>query len=449
MPSSASTVRASIKAHRSAASDESALGTNKAVKTILDSRKCWRNMKGKEEAVWPPELEAALIQGLEKYRPAEAKSKRVLGRFPMRNKFVADHIFEVTGHRRTPKQVGSRIQQLRDTSSGKHILKAISDKHYEMMHPKSSTSDEQEAGPSGSNVNSSYSLPQSSPLQPTPPAMVVPNHVYINTLPPHSSFYSPAQLSSIHAQEPRPLRHIDPTVSFTSPVQSPCQAVFQIYKAGHFVQQEYAPVTLSCGSLSEPGTSMPLFTYSTTLVPQHWSFLCEVEDLSAYTIYLQVVRVPLSSVNSSGSSSSTLLSMLYHFVDASASSAYTLPAAACTPPLSPRSSCGEADFDFSTLSSCSSPSPLLDSMTLRTPPMLGSGGDSTLLGAMPELVFKFEDKCSSLPSTPLALPTTLDGQLWTYSASRASLPPSPLALSSSACDPYMEAAALFDAFVYQ
>ena len=37
----------------------------------------------------------------------------------MRNKFVADYIFEKTQVRRTPKQVGSRIQQLRDTNSGK------------------------------------------------------------------------------------------------------------------------------------------------------------------------------------------------------------------------------------------------------------------------------------------------------------------------------------------
>ena len=57
--------------------------------------------------------------GLERYKPSESKSTRTLGRFPMRNKFVADHIFETTGVRRTPKQVGSRIQQLRDTQSGK------------------------------------------------------------------------------------------------------------------------------------------------------------------------------------------------------------------------------------------------------------------------------------------------------------------------------------------
>lgn len=37
----------------------------------------------------------------------------------MRNKFISDYIFNVTGKRRTPKQVGSRLQQLRDTAEGK------------------------------------------------------------------------------------------------------------------------------------------------------------------------------------------------------------------------------------------------------------------------------------------------------------------------------------------
>lgn len=59
------------------------------------------------------------ILGLEKYKPSESKSTRTLGRFPMRNKFVADYIFEKTQVKRTPKQVGSRIQQLRDTQTGK------------------------------------------------------------------------------------------------------------------------------------------------------------------------------------------------------------------------------------------------------------------------------------------------------------------------------------------
>lgn len=37
----------------------------------------------------------------------------------MRNKFISDYIFNKTGKRRTPKQVGSRLQQLRDTAEGK------------------------------------------------------------------------------------------------------------------------------------------------------------------------------------------------------------------------------------------------------------------------------------------------------------------------------------------
>ena len=41
----------------------SSSGPNGAVKTILEGRKCWRQMKGRDEVVWPPELEAALIEG--------------------------------------------------------------------------------------------------------------------------------------------------------------------------------------------------------------------------------------------------------------------------------------------------------------------------------------------------------------------------------------------------
>lgn len=64
MSVSAAAVRATVKALRDDSPVDGAdAGTSKAVKTILNSRKCWRNMKGKEEAVWPPELEAALIEG--------------------------------------------------------------------------------------------------------------------------------------------------------------------------------------------------------------------------------------------------------------------------------------------------------------------------------------------------------------------------------------------------
>ena len=119
----------------------SSADTHDAIQTIVTGRKCWKTIKGKGEVVWPPYLEAALVEGacvyipdfrgyssesrtrpgtgLEKYRPVETRSARALGRFPMRNKFISDYIFNVTGKRRTPKQVGSRLQQLRDTCEGK------------------------------------------------------------------------------------------------------------------------------------------------------------------------------------------------------------------------------------------------------------------------------------------------------------------------------------------
>ncbi|TFL04995.1 hypothetical protein BDV98DRAFT_500818, partial [Pterulicium gracile] len=58
--------------------------------------------------------------GLEYYQPGPSAASKLLGRFPKRNRFISDHIFNTTGKRRTPKQVGSRIQQLRDTCENAH-----------------------------------------------------------------------------------------------------------------------------------------------------------------------------------------------------------------------------------------------------------------------------------------------------------------------------------------
>ena len=114
--------------------------TQDVFQSIVKGRKSWKSLKG-GEIVWPPELEAALIEGeldhvpcapqsdrrrnlasisgLENYQPDDSRETRLLGRFPMRNRFISDWIFEKTGKRRTAKQVGSRLQQLRDTCGGK------------------------------------------------------------------------------------------------------------------------------------------------------------------------------------------------------------------------------------------------------------------------------------------------------------------------------------------
>ncbi|PPQ67637.1 hypothetical protein CVT24_002858 [Panaeolus cyanescens] len=99
-----------------------------AEQVSITGRRSWKTLKGKGEAVWPPIVEAALLEALESYQPDSVgfKSTKNLGRFPMRNRFISDYILEATGKHRTPKQVGSRLQQLRDTCRDERILQLIS-----------------------------------------------------------------------------------------------------------------------------------------------------------------------------------------------------------------------------------------------------------------------------------------------------------------------------------
>ncbi|KAJ3782827.1 TEA/ATTS domain family-domain-containing protein [Lentinula aff. detonsa] len=97
-----------------------------AAQIVATGRRSWKTLRGRGEAVWPPHIEAALIEALEKYKPDESRSSKTSGRFSMRNRFISDYIYESTGKQRTPKQVGSRLQQLRDTCKSDKILQLIS-----------------------------------------------------------------------------------------------------------------------------------------------------------------------------------------------------------------------------------------------------------------------------------------------------------------------------------
>ncbi|KAJ3922480.1 hypothetical protein F5877DRAFT_7606, partial [Lentinula edodes] len=52
---------------------------------------------------------------LQKYRPQSVTDIQLLQRFPKRNCWISKYIKRRTGHDRSPKQVGSRLQQLRDS----------------------------------------------------------------------------------------------------------------------------------------------------------------------------------------------------------------------------------------------------------------------------------------------------------------------------------------------
>lgn len=92
---------------------------------ILKTRKSWKTLKGQAEAVWPPHLEATMLKALQEYVPEDSRETRILGRFPMRNRFISDYIYRSTGKVRSAKQVGSRLQQLRDTAEGRQLIDSL------------------------------------------------------------------------------------------------------------------------------------------------------------------------------------------------------------------------------------------------------------------------------------------------------------------------------------
>ena len=60
-----------------------------------------------------------LFIALEKYQQEATDSRaQKSGRFTMRNRFISEYIYETTGKCRTPKQVGGRLQRLRDICKG-------------------------------------------------------------------------------------------------------------------------------------------------------------------------------------------------------------------------------------------------------------------------------------------------------------------------------------------
>lgn len=81
----------------------------------LSTRPQLRKLDSHGRLVWPHELEAVLIAGLRKYHPTTYRPRPSAYRNFNRNKLVSQYIKSVTGLERTPKQIASRIQVLRET----------------------------------------------------------------------------------------------------------------------------------------------------------------------------------------------------------------------------------------------------------------------------------------------------------------------------------------------
>ncbi|KAF7375333.1 TEA domain-containing protein [Mycena sanguinolenta] len=238
--------------------------TKEVLEAVLAARKSWKISRG-GETVWPLDLEAALLEGLERYQPEDCRETRMLGRYPRRNCFISDYIFDKTGKFRSPKQVGSRLQQLRESCGGTSLKKLLCPTRTTAAHP--STSDFTDSGPSSPIFAST-----------APSRHIV---IYMDILPEESSdiIHRGNSVSSwpedgavLHISDhPRNLRSINPIVSFSAASSIIANSRFTVYSGDLIVHAEILPLQLVTDELHHRSG----FIYSVQLVPKYWKVILD------------------------------------------------------------------------------------------------------------------------------------------------------------------------------
>lgn len=323
-------------------------------------RHSYKQSPREKEAVWPDFLETALLEALTIYRPTSSKAPQKLLRFPKRNAFISNYIFKVTGKRRTPKQVGSRLQQLRETCTSEDILTLIQSKEFPDLPPKVSQFKQDAPAPDlqkkrppplGSNSSMSTLSPDSSTLYSSSPCTsptssgfpdhdqgsssnstitqsVCPRHlVHVDLKPyevdlPSNWMHQPwtgvqpatftldldeSRLSDspmnwqrrITVLAPRPVWAFVPTIVFSASMLSP-NSEYETFFAVHDVNGNafYKEVT-KIERVSTVSGDMPML-YRTSLIPNYWATLAsKASDLRQYTIVQDIMKVgvPVDHVN--------------------------------------------------------------------------------------------------------------------------------------------------------
>lgn len=90
--------------------------------------------------------------------------------------------------------------------------------------------------------------------------------------------YGYSYSSPIGQSEPRPIRVIDPTVTFTSRSSMMAYSSFTVFLDGKCVHTEVADLKLNTTNISSEVDCV--FFYSTTLVPRFWDQLCDCQGRS-------------------------------------------------------------------------------------------------------------------------------------------------------------------------
>lgn len=169
------------------------------------------------------------------------------------------------------------------------VLKVLSDRHYEMMHPsKPAPASSSRTVPANDSVDELSIMRRSPSFSPAPTT-----HIYIDVAvgsPAAPSTQQPTEypLSSpslnqpttpgvFHFSCPRPLKDIDPTVTFSYPYDTPLNSSFRVLRDGGLVHAEETMMRMQpapSASLTSLDSS-DMYLHSTSLVPGFWDTLCE------------------------------------------------------------------------------------------------------------------------------------------------------------------------------
>ncbi|KAJ7089550.1 hypothetical protein C8R44DRAFT_990842 [Mycena epipterygia] len=235
--------------------------------TLLGTRKA-RRRRDTSAVIWSINLETALLEGLQQYRPTACRDTLMLGRFPGRNQFISDYIWRKTGERRTSKQVGSRLQQLRESPPTQELRNLL------FPSPKSIID-----GTLAASLNIQVPIPTHKvividilPNWAPEPAPEVP-------LRPWSESNDVTHVS----RYPRRIACIDPTITLVSHTSIFAQSKFTVCTEGGSVHVETHAL------ISMPGLSS--FLNCAPLVPGYWNIIVESPDPTRYIIFQEVTLV--------------------------------------------------------------------------------------------------------------------------------------------------------------
>ncbi|KAJ7439656.1 hypothetical protein FB451DRAFT_1301593 [Mycena latifolia] len=204
--------------------------TTKVLESVLGSRKSWKTLHTGEN-VWPPHLEAALLEGLQNHVPDDSMETRLLGRYRGRNQFISEYIFSKTGEYRSNRQVGSRLQQLRHCSSDPMLRRLLSP----FRKPRSYSHEDLSVLPATNSVGGEDALP----FAEVPPIIPISIPILLQNSP-HVAVDVRAQPSD-HLRD---LQSIVPTVTFLSPHPVVAHSCFAVSVADQIVHTETAPLII-------------------------------------------------------------------------------------------------------------------------------------------------------------------------------------------------------------